>query len=361
MREGEDILASARVMVVGCGALGNEVLKNLALCGVGHLVCVDFDKVEKGNLTRSVLFRETDAESGRFKVDVVKERLLELRPGIDVSVVNGDRACDVGLGLIGDMDVLVACVDNRWARFMINRHCIRMNRPWVDGGIALSEGTVRVFEPGRNCYACSLGPDGLNELGRRVSCANVIRNAMKNVSAATTSISASIAGAVQAGEVLKLLAGGSVLVDRMFYFDTDVPEAGVALFGAYDEDCPEHEAWGAVESSSLGLDSTVEDLQGLSGDRVELHLRDDCFVDYVVDRDTGKRHVVMAPGRKVAEAVKEALHKNDMELSGFYQNEYRCIGGDFPYRHLTLGELGIPRDDVLRLSYGGRLHFVRMR
>ena len=48
----------ARVMVVGSGALGNEVLKNLALFGVGHIYVVDFDTIEYTNLTRSILFRE---------------------------------------------------------------------------------------------------------------------------------------------------------------------------------------------------------------------------------------------------------------------------------------------------------------
>ena len=55
----------ATVMVVGCGALGNEVLKNLALFGVGHIVVVDFDQVEPHNLTRSVLFRMEDAQQRR--------------------------------------------------------------------------------------------------------------------------------------------------------------------------------------------------------------------------------------------------------------------------------------------------------
>ena len=54
-----DRLKQANVMVVGCGALGNEVLKNLVLFGVGHLVIVDFDIVESTNLTRSVLFRRS--------------------------------------------------------------------------------------------------------------------------------------------------------------------------------------------------------------------------------------------------------------------------------------------------------------
>jgi DNA-binding transcriptional regulator YhcF (GntR family) len=57
----------ARVMVVGAGALGNEVIKNLALMGVGHIFIVDFDRVEAANLSRSVLFRESDNNRGRPK------------------------------------------------------------------------------------------------------------------------------------------------------------------------------------------------------------------------------------------------------------------------------------------------------
>ena len=56
-----DKVRNANVMVVGCGALGNEVLKNLALFGVEHLVIVDFDTIELSNLTRSILFTPEDA------------------------------------------------------------------------------------------------------------------------------------------------------------------------------------------------------------------------------------------------------------------------------------------------------------
>lgn len=51
----QERIRNARFMVVGCGALGNEVLKNLALFGAEHIVLVDFDEVEAGNLSRSVL------------------------------------------------------------------------------------------------------------------------------------------------------------------------------------------------------------------------------------------------------------------------------------------------------------------
>src|SRR5438874_13606964 len=56
----QSLLSGAKVLVIGAGALGNEVIKNLALLGVGHLVVADMDRVELSNLSRSVLFREED-------------------------------------------------------------------------------------------------------------------------------------------------------------------------------------------------------------------------------------------------------------------------------------------------------------
>ena len=144
-----DRLRRAKVMVVGCGALGNEVLKNLTLFGVGHLVVVDLDTVEPSNLTRSVLVRQT--EVGRAKVEVVAERLREINPAVQVLPVRGDIGHDVGLGLLRQMDAVVGCVDNRWARYCLNRLCMRADVPWVDGGIDALEGTARVVAPGKNC------------------------------------------------------------------------------------------------------------------------------------------------------------------------------------------------------------------
>ena len=86
-------------MVVGCGALGNEVLKNLVLLGVEHLVVVDFDIVEMGNLSRSILFLPSDAEQKRLKVEVVAERLKTINPAVEVKTICGDV---VGLRLHTD-------------------------------------------------------------------------------------------------------------------------------------------------------------------------------------------------------------------------------------------------------------------
>ena len=78
----QERLDRANVMVVGCGALGNEVLKNLALFGVGHVVVVDFDSIEPSNLTRSILFSRADAEARRPKATVAAKRIREINPSI---------------------------------------------------------------------------------------------------------------------------------------------------------------------------------------------------------------------------------------------------------------------------------------
>ncbi|WP_207765360.1 HesA/MoeB/ThiF family protein [Cuspidothrix issatschenkoi] len=68
-------LKAAKILVAGAGALGNEVLKNLALVGVGNITVIDFDTVSITNLTRSVLFRESDV--GLPKVEIARQRVLE--------------------------------------------------------------------------------------------------------------------------------------------------------------------------------------------------------------------------------------------------------------------------------------------
>ena len=71
-------LARAKVMVVGAGALGNEILKNLALVGVGHILVVDSDNIDTTNLTRSPLFRPGDV--GHSKAVVAAEEVREIWP-----------------------------------------------------------------------------------------------------------------------------------------------------------------------------------------------------------------------------------------------------------------------------------------
>lgn len=358
------IYKRARVIVVGCGALGNEVLKDLILSGIGHIVAVDFDHVERHNLTRSILFRESDFSSsckGRAKVDVVRERLLELRPDLDIQTIHGDIAHDVGLGLLATMNVAIACTDNRLARFMLNRHCMRVGIPWIDGGITLDEGTARVFtppntladHPAGNCYACNLGPEALRDLRYRMPCAGTVRRPTAGDSTPTNITAASVIAAIQVQEALKIISGeGTSLCGRMFYYEGKHLTTRILRFEAYDDDCAEHRHWSPLLPSPFTPDTTVSTVlhtPPCCGDAT-LHLRDDCFVDYIIDRLTDATYSVMLPGRKVAEAIDRHPLLQGRPLSDFYQHEFRTITADFPYPELSLRQLGIPDNDILRIG-----------
>ena len=373
----QDRVSAAHVMVVGCGALGNEVLKNLVLMGVTHIVAIDFDVVEMGNLPRSVLFSKTDAEKHRLKVEVVAERLREMNPQVDIKTICGDIAYDVGLGLIRQMDVIIGCVDSRWARYCINRLSMRAGIPWVDGAINGLEGTARVFIPGKNCYACNLGPEGLKDLARRMPCSGIIRRQEQAGSAPTTSIVASIIGAIEVQEALKLIQAdfGTSLCGRMFYYDGEHATVRIADYQAYDDDCPEHEEWTPVRPTEVRVTQTVsEALQqwahefGVLGakrqsraESVTLCLSNDCFVDYVSRRDNDERVSVMLPGRAVEAFVEQSCALRGLPLSALYQHEYHDIGSDFLYKHLTLAQLGIPQEDIVRVKVDGQDYYLKMK
>ena len=364
---------AARIMVVGCGALGNEVLKNLVLLGVEHIVVVDFDVVEAGNLSRSILFSKSDSDQHRLKVEVVAERLRTINPAVEIVTVCGDIAYDVGLGLLRRQDVVIGCVDSRWARYCINRLCMRAGIPWVDGGIGELEGTSRVFVPGKNCYACNLGPKGLEELAKRMPCAGVIRRHEEIGEMPTTSIVASVIGAVQVQEALKLIHGDMLakgehtsLCGKMFYYDGQHLTTKLVDFQAYDDDCAVHDQWQPIRPSSITSDMTISEV--LVTIEKELKVKDaciclenDCFVDYVVDRSTDHRVFVMSPGHLVEKCIDDNLLLAGVPYGSLYQHEFREIDSNFPYMDSTLSQLGIPAWDVLHVVAEGSEYYMEMK
>jgi adenylyltransferase/sulfurtransferase len=366
-------VSAARIMVVGCGALGNEVLKNLVLLGVEHIVVVDFDVVEAGNLSRSILFSKSDSAQHRLKVEVVAERLRAINPAVEIVTVCGDIAYDVGLGLLRRQDVVIGCVDSRWARYCINRLCMRAGIPWVDGGIGELEGTSRVFVPGKNCYACNLGPKGLEELAKRMPCAGVIRRHEEIGEMPTTSIVASVIGAVQVQEALKLIHGDMLakgehtsLCGKMFYYDGQHLTTKLVDFQAYDDDCAVHDQWQPIRPSSITSDMTISEV--LVTIEKELKVKDaciclenDCFVDYVVDRSTDHRVFVMSPGHLVEKCIDDNLLLAGVPYGSLYQHEFREIDSNFPYMDSTLSQLGIPAWDVLHVVAEGSEYYMEMK
>ena len=125
-------LLASRVLVVGAGALGNEIVKNLALVGVGNLTIVDMDIIEHTNLARCVFFR-TEHEQ-MYKADVLAAEASKMNP--DVSTQS--YVCpiqELGDGFLLDFDLIIAGLDNREARVWLGAAAKRTGKIWIDGAI----------------------------------------------------------------------------------------------------------------------------------------------------------------------------------------------------------------------------------
>jgi adenylyltransferase/sulfurtransferase len=214
----QEKIAKCRLLVIGAGALGNEILKNAALLGFTQVVVVDMDRVEESNLSRAVLYRAEDV--GRFKADAAAHAYQSLAPGSTARPVIANVVHGCGLGLFEWSDVIVAGLDNREARLWINRSAWKMNRPWIDGAIEGINGVVKVFLPGTPpCYECTLGEVDWALLQKRMSCNLLVLEPTVEGKVPTTPTISSIIAGLQVQEAVKLIHELPTLAGKGYVFE----------------------------------------------------------------------------------------------------------------------------------------------
>ena len=147
---GQQRLSAARVLIIGCGALGCGVADLLARAGVGTLRIVDRDIVEETNLQRQVLFCQADADSARPKAIAAAERLRAINPIINIEpLVDDFRAANAGL-ITTDMDMLIDGLDNFDGRYLLNDIAAKYHLPYIYAGAVGTGGVVMPVLP-RGC------------------------------------------------------------------------------------------------------------------------------------------------------------------------------------------------------------------
>ena len=221
----QDRLAASAVAVIGAGAIGNEVCKNLALLGVGSITVWDRDRVELHNLTRSVLFREADV--GRWKAEVVAARTAELDPAVRVEAVCADVVATLRPSRLAGFDAVFGCLDNFEARLRLNELCLIAGVDLVDGAIDSRRASVEhfPFSAGRRlgCYECGLPPSAYQRIAQRYSCGGMRRAGLVERKVPTTIVTSALAGAVMVswglrmgrGDAARPAAARRVLVDAI--------------------------------------------------------------------------------------------------------------------------------------------------
>ncbi len=218
---GQQKLKAARVLIVGTGGLGSPAALYLAAAGVGTLILIDPDTVDRSNLQRQILFDETDI--GRPKAEAGADRLAALNPHIFVAgfvrSFDPSTADELCLGV----DLVLDGTDDFAVRYEVNAACVRHGKPLVSGAIGRWTGQVGVF--GRQpCYRC-LVPE-------------IPPDAETCVAVGVVGALAGVVGSMMALEAIKLIVGaGEPLNGRLLIYDALSAETRTVRVGA-DPECP---------------------------------------------------------------------------------------------------------------------------
>jgi molybdopterin/thiamine biosynthesis adenylyltransferase len=231
---GQQKLKAAKVLIVGAGGLGAPAALYLAAAGVGEIILVDPDDLERSNLQRQVLYVEGDV--GRPKVDAAAERLAALNSHIFIA---GYRAAfDAGNAddLVAGVDLVLDGTDDFATRLVVNAACVRHGKPLVSGAMGRWTGQVGVFA-GRPCYRC-LVPE-------------IPPDAETCVTVGVIGALAGVVGSMMAVEAVKVIVGaGEPLIGRLLIYDALAAESRTVKVGA-DPECPVCGA-GRPSTSSTG-------------------------------------------------------------------------------------------------------------
>ncbi len=152
---GQERLTRARVLIVGCGALGTNLANLLARAGVGYLRIADRDFVEENNLQRQTLFEEDDATKGMPKAVAAARRIGHINSQVTVDAHTTDVTAENIEDLLDGADLALDGTDNFETRYLLNDACLKMNIPWIYSGVIASYGVSMPILPHETaCLRC---------------------------------------------------------------------------------------------------------------------------------------------------------------------------------------------------------------
>ena len=200
---GQERLKSARVFIAGAGGLGSPAAIYLAAAGVGAIGLGDCDRPELSNLNRQILY--DDADLGRWKAEVAAEKLRRLNPAITVTSAAEQIATHSIERIIGQVDLILDCLDNFETRYVLNAYSIKHGTPMIHAAIWGWSGQVTFLAPPRTpCLRCIFPAAPPREVFP------------------VAGVTPGIAGCLQATEALKFLTGmGPSLPGKLLVFDAE--------------------------------------------------------------------------------------------------------------------------------------------
>lgn len=233
----------AKVVILGCGALGSQHAETLARAGFGQLTLIDRDFVEYSNLQRQTLFTESDALKALPKVIALKQHLHEINASVEVKAHIADVSSDNIETLIAGHDLLLDGTDNLALRMVINDACYKLGLPWIFGTALQSYGMSFNFNfpakddrdagnPSRSpCLRCLLGSlpleNGSSDKMDSCSSVGVIQPILQIISG------------IQTSEAMKFFADFSATRETLLTMDLwEFHFQNINLDQLKNQDCP---------------------------------------------------------------------------------------------------------------------------
>ncbi|XP_017011915.3 SUMO-activating enzyme subunit 2 [Drosophila takahashii] len=151
----QELVKKSKVLVVGAGGIGCEVLKNLVLSGFTDIEIIDLDTIDLSNLNRQFLFHREHV--GKSKARVARESALSFNPDAQITAYHDSvTSTDYGVNFFKKFDLVLSALDNRAARNHVNRMCLNADVPLIESGTAGYNGQVELIKRGlTQCYECT--------------------------------------------------------------------------------------------------------------------------------------------------------------------------------------------------------------
>ncbi|SHO77088.1 Similar to S.cerevisiae protein UBA2 (Subunit of heterodimeric nuclear SUMO activating enzyme E1 with Aos1p) [Malassezia sympodialis ATCC 42132] len=148
----------ARILVVGAGGIGCELLKDLVLVGVGHVDIIDLDTIDLSNLNRQFLFQKQHIRQS--KAVIAKETASAFNPDVSIVAHHANiKAPEFDIAFYASFDVVLNALDNLETRRWVNRMCVMARVPMIESGTAGFLGQVQPIRVGHTeCYDCTAHP-----------------------------------------------------------------------------------------------------------------------------------------------------------------------------------------------------------
>lgn len=364
----QDKISSAKIMVAGAGAIGNETLKNLALLGIRNLFIADFDIISTSNLSRAVLFRTID--EGKKKAEIAALRTSELCLASDINIdwFDGDIVWDLGTGLFREMDIVLGCLDNVETRFAINSKCWLAKTPWIDAGINELAGHVSVFSSSEApCYECAASKEQLQAKRRRYSCDDFKISMLSEGKMPTVQISSAIISAIQVQEAIKLLCNKKAAVGKQVYFQGTINDFDLLSLPS-NPHCLAHASYPEVISLPLSSEIKLKDFleyvsqPEFSNSGATLDFRADrTFVISSSCRSCGKSIEFYKPSFRIYDIETICLDcrekGNSVDDIDFKQEASKVTVGQFNLENteerilnMTMREIGVPLFHIVAVT-----------